>query len=309
MKLLNHLDQIDEAIRGGSVSIGNFDGLHLGHARLVRTLVGHAHRIGGAAIVLTFEPHPARVLRPEAAPAPLFWLERKAAMLAELGVDYMIAWPTDRELLSLSPEEFFNKIVQDTLDARVMIEGPNFNFGRKRAGNVDLLQQLCDASGRELEIVNPLIVGGEYVSSSRVRRLISEGDVGSARNFLTCPYRLRGTVIRGAGRGATIGYATANLDNVDTLIPAAGIYACVAHAGDIHRPAAASIGPNPTFGENEFKVEIHLLDFDGDLYGQTLEVDFLECLRGVQTFDGVDALLAQMKKDIAQARTIAEHEM
>jgi riboflavin kinase/FMN adenylyltransferase len=308
MRLLRSLDNLPADIRRGAVTIGNFDGVHRGHARIVERLLVKANEVGGPAIVFTFDPHPVRLLRPDAAPPPLTWTDRKAQLLDELGVTAVIAYPTDEALLALSPAEFFARIVRDQLGARAMVEGPNFYFGRGRAGNIDVLGQLCEQSGVSLEIVPPLVVGGQYVSSSRVREAIAAGNVDLARQLLTRPYRIRGMITHGAGRGAKIGFPTANVAAIDTLLPGQGVYAARAITQAGFWPAAVNIGPNPTFGEHALKVEVHLIDFAGSLYGQPLEVDFLARLRSIQPFPSVEALKAQLSHDVAAARRTAESE-
>jgi riboflavin kinase/FMN adenylyltransferase len=308
MRLLRSLDNLPADIRRGAVTIGNFDGVHRGHARIVERLLVMANEVGGPAIVFTFDPHPVRLLRPDAAPPPLTWTDRKAQLLDELGVTAVIAYPTDEALLVLSPEEFFARIVRDQLGARAMVEGPNFYFGRGRAGNIDVLGQLCQQSGVSLEIVPPLVVGGQYVSSSRVREAVAAGDVDLASQLLTRPYRIRGMITHGAGRGAKIGFPTANVAAIDTLLPGQGVYAARAITQSCTWPAAVNIGPNPTFGEHALKVEVHLIDFTGSLYGQPLEVDFLARLRSIQPFPSVEALKVQLSHDVAAARRIAESE-
>jgi riboflavin kinase/FMN adenylyltransferase len=289
-------------LRRGAVTIGNFDGVHRGHARIVQRLIETAKSVGGPAMVFTFDPHPVRLLRPEQAPPPLTWTDRKAELLAELGVDAVIAYPTDEALLKLSPEQFFQQIVREQLAARAMVEGPNFFFGRGRGGDIRLLGELCAASDMTLEVVEPLVEEGEFVSSSRVRDLIQSGDVAAAAQMLTCPYRIRGLVTHGAGRGHKIGFATANLEGIDTLLPSPGVYAGRAIAPAGTWPAAINIGPNPTFGENALKVEVHLIDFSGSLYGLPLEVDFLARLRDIQPFASISELVSQLAKDVEAAR-------
>jgi riboflavin kinase/FMN adenylyltransferase len=261
-----------------------------------------ARELGGPAVVFTFDPHPVRLLRPESAPPPLTWTDRKAELLHELGVDSLIAYPTDEALLALSPEEFFDQMVRERLAARAMVEGPNFFFGRGRAGNIETLGTLCQGAGLSLDVVEPLLVGDAYVSSSRVRGLIERGDVGQARELLTEPYRIRGLITHGAGRGAKIGFPTANVDAIDTLLPAVGVYGGRAITTVDTWPAAINIGPNPTFGEHALKVEVHLIGFSGNLYGQPLEVDFLARLRDIHSFASVDALKEQLSLDVAAAR-------
>ena len=304
MLLIREPDELPDTLRGGALAIGNFDGVHRGHARIVSRLTDKARAVGGPAVVLTFDPHPARLLRPQDAPAPLTWTDRKAALLAELGIDAMIAWPTDEAFLRLSAREFFDQVVRGRLDARAIVEGPNFFFGHDRQGNVDVLHHCANDAGIALDVVEPIQIDGQIVSSSRVRRLIAGGDVGGAMRMLTQPYRLRGMVTHGAGRGAKIGFPTANIDAIDTILPGPGVYAGRAFAGAEHYPAAVNIGPNPTFGDNRLKVEAYLAGFHGTLYGQPLEVDFVARLREIQTFSGVDTLKAQLAADVQDTMRI-----
>jgi riboflavin kinase/FMN adenylyltransferase len=305
MQLLRSLDNLPADLLRGAVTIGNFDGVHRGHARIVERLLAKASEVGGPAIVFTFDPHPVRLLRPEAAPPPLTWTDRKAELLGELGVAAVVAYPTDEALLALSPEDFFNRIVRRQLDVRAMVEGPNFFFGRGRAGNIDVLGKLCEKNGIKLEIVQPLELGGQYVSSSRVREAVAAGNVDLARQLLTRPYRIRGMVTHGAGRGAKIGFPTANVSAIDTLLPGQGVYAARAITTSGTWPAAVNIGPNPTFGEHVLKVEVHLIGFAGSLYGQPLEVDFLARLRNIQPFASVAELKEQLARDVTAAERIA----
>lgn len=305
MNLIRDLAALPDALRRGAVTIGNFDGVHRGHARIVERLLAQARRVGGPALVFTFDPHPVRLLRPSEAPPPLTWTDRKAELLVELGVDAMIAYPTDEALLQLEPRAFFDFIIRDRLDARAIVEGPNFHFGRHRQGNVESLRRFVDEAGLELEVVEPLKSDDEYVSSSRVRQLLAGGDVDAACAMLTRPYRIRGMVTHGAGRGAKLGFPTANVDAIDTLLPGLGVYAGIAHYDARRWPAAINVGSNPTFGEHALKVEVHLIGCHDQLYGQPLEVDFISRLRDIQPFPNVEALQAQLQRDVAEAQRIA----
>ena len=308
MKLIRDLAALPDELRAGAVAIGNFDGVHLGHARIVERLIAKAREVGGPAVVFTFDPHPVRLLRPAAAPPPLTWTDRKAELLIELGVDSMIAYPTDEALLSLSPEQFFTAIVREKLGARAIVEGANFYFGRDRAGTIDVLRRLAAEAGVAVEVVEPLVLSGEIVSSSRVRKLLAEGRVEEASRLLTRPYRIRGMVTHGAGRGAKIGFPTANVAAVDTLLPGPGVYAGAAWTVGQRYRAAINVGPNPTFGEQALKLEVHLIDFSAELYHQPLEVDFLRRLRDIQPFASVDALRAQLERDVAAAEQMTNDE-
>jgi riboflavin kinase/FMN adenylyltransferase len=304
MKLLRNLDEFPDQLRNGAVSIGNFDGVHRGHARIMQQLLDSARAVGGPAVVFTFDPHPVRLLRPELAPPPLTWTRRKADLLAELGVDAVVAYPTDRDLLELSPTEFFQRVVVEQLEALAMVEGPNFFFGKDRAGDVDQLGQLCDQADIQLEVVEPLQEGDGFISSSRVRQLIAGGDVAEAGQLLTRPYRIRGMVTHGAGRGKSIGFPTANVAAIDTLLPAHGVYAGRAYTAQGAATAAINLGPNPTFGDQSVKVEVHLIGTDESLYGLPLEVDFLSRMRDILPFDSVDQLRDQLARDVNRASSI-----
>ena len=303
MKLIRNLAEVTAELRSGAVAIGNFDGVHLGHARIAQRLIAQAQLVHGPAVVLTFDPHPVRLLRPAEAPPPLTWTDRKAELLSKLGVDCMIAYPTDEALLGLSAREFFDSIVREALDARAVVEGPNFFFGRGRQGTVEVLRQFTEESGLALEVVEPVRVAGDVVSSSRIRQLIAAGDVALAGSMLTEPYRIRGMVTHGAGRGNKIGFPTANVYAIDTLLPAMGVYAGNAAVQGVAWPAAINIGPNPTFAEQSLKVEVHLIGFSGQLYGEPLEVDFRRRLRDIQTFAGVEELKAQLRQDVLAAQS------
>lgn len=300
MRLLHDIERLPPEVLGGALTIGNFDGVHLGHARIVEAIRRQARAVHGPTIVFTFDPHPVRLLRPEQTPPPLTWTRRKAQLLAQLGVDAMIAYPTDMALLELSPEDFFQRIVIDKLQAKAMVEGPNFYFGRDRRGDTQLLGQLCDQHSLALEIVQPRQLPGDeaIISSSRVRQAIAGGEIEAARRMLTEPYRLRGMVTHGAGRGNTLGFATANLEAIDTIVPAHGVYAGYVVRQELTHAAAIHIGPNPTFGEGHAKVEAHLIDFSGSLYGEPLELAFLKRLRDVRTFSDPQQLTSQIHQDV-----------
>ncbi|MCC7086793.1 MAG: bifunctional riboflavin kinase/FAD synthetase [Pirellulales bacterium] len=304
MNLIRDLADVPVSVRRSAVAIGNFDGVHRGHARIVERLIGRARELGGAAVVFTFDPHPALLLRPEQAPPPLTWTDRKAQLLADLGVDATIAYPTDEALLQLSAEEFFQRIVCDALDGRAIVEGPNFYFGRGRKGTIGVLRKLCNRANIPLDVVEPLELDGEHVSSSRVRRLVAAGQIEDANRLLTQPYRIRGMVRHGAARGTKIGFPTANVDAVDTLLPAPAVYAGRCTVAGRTWPAAINIGSNPTFGEHGLKVEVHLVGFHDSLYGQPLEVDFLARLRDIERFADVSLLKAQLQIDVQAAVAI-----
>jgi riboflavin kinase / FMN adenylyltransferase len=299
---------VPQAFRGAFLAVGNFDGVHRGHAHLLARLRARADAVGAPAVALTFDPPPALLLRPESAPVPLTWIERKVELLAAAGASEVGVFRTGSWLLGLTAREFFERVIVGQFAARGMVEGPTFGFGRDRGGDAEILSAWCQEAGLAFEIVSPTDVAGRIVSSSRIRRCLSDGDVREAADLLGRPHRLRGLVSHGAGRGAGLGFPTANLDDVDAQIPADGVYAAWASV-DGHRfemDAAVHIGPNVTFGEQVRKVEAHLIDFSGDLYGRTIEVEFLERLRPSRKFEGLEDLLNQIRTDVDAARTIAQ---
>lgn len=285
-----------------AVTVGNFDGVHLGHAAIVRQVCAAARRLDVPAVAFTFDPHPALLLRPEMPPAPLTTPARRAALLVALGIDAVLVQPTDRVLVSLTAEEFYAEVLRKRLRARAIVEGTDFRFGTRRQGDIALLQSLCDRDGIAIETVAAVLADGQPVSSSRLRSLIAAGQVREAALLLTAAYRLTGTVVEGAKRGGPLGFPTANLSSITTLLPAAGVYAaCVTLPDRTTSPAAVHIGPNISFGETRITVEAHLIGFSGTLYGTTLDVDFLERLRDTRRFDSVDSLKTQLAADVSQA--------
>lgn len=289
------------------LTIGNFDGVHLGHRSLIEMLLEMASRRGLPSVVLTFDPPPLKLLRPDTAPKPLTWNHRRESLLKKLGVDHVHFFPTTRDLLNHSPKEFFERILIQQLRVQGMVEGPNFRFGKDRSGDVQTLRALCTQANVELEIAEPKTVGQRLVSSTQIREWIEQGDLQAANEYLFEPYRIAGVVGHGAARGRTLGFPTANIENIEVLIPKHGVYAASV-TGPVELagiPVALHIGPNPTFGENASKVEAHLLDFQGDLYGSVLELEILFSVRGVQKFRSKEELLDQLGRDIATVRSIA----
>ena len=300
MTFIRDLDELPDTFQAGALTIGNFDGVHLGHAALVKELVQAAQAAAGPAVVFTFDPHPVTVLRPELAPVPLLWMERKAELLGQLGVDLVVAYPTDKQFLELSPDAFFEKVVRGRLNTRIMVEGANFCFGHDRQGTIDTLRDHCEAAQIGLQVAESVSLAGDMISSSRIRKLVQAGELTLAGELLSRPYRVRGIVGRGAARGAGIGFPTANLTAIPNLVPGFGVYAGRTHWQGRDWPAAIHVGSNPTFEENEVKFEVHLIGFEGDLYGQALEVDIMERIRGVQTFDSKESLQEQLRHDVQQ---------
>lgn len=288
--------------------IGNFDGVHLGHRRVLSRARQLADAAGLPVVVVTFDPHPMAVLRPEHAPTTLTGLPARAELLADAGADHVLAVPFDRDIASWSPEEFVDRILVDALHAAAVVVGANFRFGQRAAGDVSLLVELGAERDFRAEGI-PLDGGPQVWSSTYVRTCIAAGDVAGAAEALGRPYAVRGVVIRGDQRGREIGYPTANVPaEGPTAVPPDGVYAGWLRRldGGDRLPAAISIGTNPTFeGVVGRRVESYVLDrTDLELYGVEVEVSFVERLRGMEAYDSLEALLDQMALDVARAREI-----
>jgi len=294
------------AFTGGAVTVGNFDGVHRAHHQLVAVTREEARRAGGPAVVVTFDPPPLALLNPAAAKQPLTTSADRFALLQAAGAERVVVLRTEAALLALSPEAFFEDVLIGLFDAKTVVEGYNFRFGRNRGGDTNALRELCTGAGRGFVEVPPLLEDAEAISSSRIRSALLAGDVTAAARWLGRRYAIAGTVVAGAQRGRTIGFPTANLAGVGTLLPKDGVYAVRVLLEDAEFAGAANIGPNPTFGEAAPKIEVHILDFAEDLYGQTLKVEFAARLRETRPFASVDELSAQLQQDVALARAAAE---
>jgi riboflavin kinase/FMN adenylyltransferase len=291
------------------VSVGNFDGVHRGHQALAAVVASEARAQAATAVVLTFDPHPSRVLAPERAPATLMTLEQRGEMLAPLGIERLVVLPFGRELAAELAASFARRILLESLAAREVVVGANFRFGRGRAGDVASLREFGAELGFRVTAVPPVLEAGAPISSTRVRDALARGDVSEAASLLGRSYFVDGTVIRGHGRGRTLGFPTANLDPENEILPAAGVYACLCTIdGRTGPPARAvvNLGRRPTFGAGALLLEAHLLDFEGDLYGFRMRVCFEARLRDELRFDGPQALLQQISRDAVAARRLLE---
>lgn len=296
---LNWNEAPPAACRGGAVAIGNFDGAHRGHA----VLVHHLRSKGRPAVVITFDPHPLTLLRPDSAPPLLTTPARRAELLHQLGADEVILLRTTRELLHLSAEAFFTGLIRDRLAAKAVVEGPNFRFGKDRLGDVEMLGELCRLAGLSLSVVDLQCLGDVEVSSTAIRAALLEGRLAEANAALGRRYNLEGVIESGQRRGTGLGFPTANLGQVVTVIPAEGVYA----ARMLGRAAAVNIGPNPTFGEGTKKIEAHVIGFQGDLYGHTVSLEFISRLRDTRRFLSVDDLKEQLRRDVERAAQEAQN--
>lgn len=293
-----------------AVAVGNFDGVHRGHQALLAAAVREARAAAGTAVALTFDPHPSRVLSPDRAPSTLMTVGQKAEILARLGADRLAVLPFTAELSQETPEEFARLVLKQALGARVVAVGSSFRFGRGRVGDVAALTALGNAMGFRVHGLDPVLHEGAPISSTRIREALARGAVEAAQDLLGRPFFVDGTVVPGAGRGRTLGIRTANLDLLNETLPGRGVYAgwCRLPGPEGGGPyrAVVNVGRRPTFGGGETTVEAHLLDFEGDLYGRGLRIEFEERLREERTFAVPEALVEQIARDIAQARRALE---
>ncbi len=311
MRTVSGLDNVSPDLAGGVLSIGNFDGVHLGHRLILDRGVELAAGTAGPLVVMTFSPHPLAVLRPDRAPPTLTPLEEKLAQLERAGADAVVVVPVDTTFLAIEADDFVRRIVAERFAPRFVVEGPSFNYGRGRQGDNETLRAAGRRHGFEVHVVESVEVETdagchEMVSSSLIRRAVSAGDMDLARRALGRPYALLGRVVEGRRRGRKLGYPTANLDAGPQLLPADGVYAGAATVAGREYPAAISIGRAPTFNETKMLVEAHLLGFNGDVYGKPIRVEVETRLRGQEAFDSPAALCEQIERDVAAARAVFE---
>lgn len=295
---------IPRAGAGSVVTVGTFDGVHRGHWQVLETLRSRAAERGVPAVLVTFDPHPLRIVRPDSAPALLTTPAEKKEILAESGLDYVVFFRFTRELQQYRPERFVREILLRRLGVRELVIGYDHGFGRGRSGDVDTLRRLGRDEGFEVRVVGPVAVANEAISSTRIRAAVQEGDMRAAAAGLGRPYTMSGVVARGEGRGRGLGFPTANIQapDGDKLLPQPGIYAVRGVLRSGARDGVLHIGPRPTFPGSPPSVELHLFDFDEDLYGETVRIDFVDWIREIRSFAGPQALVEAMRADVAVAR-------
>ena len=286
------------------LAIGVFDGVHLGHQAVVSTSARHAQEAGGTAVVVTFDPHPARVLRPQEAPRLLTATQHKIALIREQGVEHLLVIKFDREFARTPPEDFVLELVRHAQPLREICVGHEWSFGKNRAGNLALLQKLGREDGFEVVGIPPVEVDGEVVSSTAIRRAIEQGDLARAARMLGREYTILGTVERGAQLGRKLGFPTANLSAHSEQFPPNGVYAAEAKIDGATLRGVVNLGLRPTVsgGQPQRLLELHLFDLDRDIYGEEVEVRFGKYLRSEKKFDDLEALAAQIARDVAAAR-------
>lgn len=304
MKIIRHLRPGGDGETGSAVTLGNFDGVHLGHQEVLRRLLLQSEAAGALSVAVTFHPHPSSVLAPARAPLHLTDLRQRLLRLAETGVQRLILQRFSRRFSEISAERFVTDFLVRGLRAKVVVIGHNVGFGRKRAGDARLLERLGREHGFRVEVVPPVQVAHHIVSSSAIRAAIASGDLPLAEKMLGRPYEVGGRVVHGHHRGKGLGIATANLRVSRIQLPPDGVYATRIRLGAKRLSGVTNIGLNPTFGDTERAVEVHLFDFYEEIYGRRIDVVLVKRLRGEVKFPNPDALVAQIRRDIDEARHV-----
>ncbi len=305
MKIIKGTEDIPPELTDGFITIGNFDGVHLAHRHIFRELILEARQMGRKAILVTFVPHPKMILHPERRPFYLLTtLEEKIKLLSDLGLDAVILIPFTPSYGETTAESFIRDFLWDNLRVRKIFIGHDYTFGKNKAGNKDVLAAFGEKLGFDVAVINAFRVGDTVVSSTGIREAILAGDVKKAALLLGRPYNVSGAVIEGERRGRAMGFPTANVKPYKELLPERGVYAAIANLEGKRYQGVLNIGFNPTFGGNRLSLEVHLMDFSGNVYGKPLEILFIDRIREERTFPGPEELALQIKKDAEQARAI-----
>lgn len=304
MRIIRSHKNIEERFVNPVLTLGNFDGVHLGHQAIFDKVVSRAREIGGSGIAFTFEPHPLKVIAPERSPRLLNTFHGKMKLLEASGIDIVICAQFTRAFADQNPDDFARTVLHETIGVREVYVGYDYAFGKGREGSIESLKRMGRLYGFEVGVIDAIRVNDVVVSSSVIRDYLSSGTVGEAAVLLGRYYSIEGEVVHGAQRGKGLGFPTANLRTVNELIPGIGVYAVrVLIDGRSHR-GVASIGVRPTFDSGPVSIEVYLLDFHGDLYGKQMEVAFIKRLRGEEKFPDAEALVRQIRKDVQDAELV-----
>jgi riboflavin kinase/FMN adenylyltransferase len=304
MKIFRHIEDQGLLVSGTVATMGNFDGIHLGHQTLVRNTVEESQRLGYPSTVLTFEPHPLKVLAPERAPSLILSYEDKMALLQSLGVDIVVAQRFDLQFASIAADEFVCRFLVDRLKIKKLWVGRDLRFGQGRKGGTDNLLRLAPGAGFEVGVLDPILLDGIRISSSRIRQLVEEGRVDEVRPMLGRYHFVSGRIVTGHRRGQKLGFPTANIATETEVVPLNGIYATLIQVKNKQWLSVSSIGVNPTFGDGPRTVESFILDFDGDIYGERVKLAFVQRIRDEKKFVLVKDLIEQMDEDVKRAKTL-----
>jgi riboflavin kinase/FMN adenylyltransferase len=302
MQVVRNVDRCPR-IRHPVMTIGNFDGVHLGHQALLKKVIEDAKSRGGASVVLTFDPHPLKIIAPQVAPRLILTRRDRLGLLRDLGIDFTIIQKFTPAFYNLSADDFIRRYVYGIGVCSIWV-GRDFRFGKGRAGTIGNLLSWSYRKGFEVKIIEEIVASKRRISSSRIRELIETGDVNMAHRYLGRYHFILGRVVQGHRRGREFGFPTANLLTVSEVVPAEGIYATFVEFGGECFPSVTSIGWNPTFGEGPKTIETHILGFNGELYGRKLRLFFIDRLRGEKKFESVELLAAQIRQDVIDARRV-----
>jgi len=308
MKIITDLDKIREPFKDAVITIGNFDGVHLGHQALFHEVIEKADAIGGTSVAMTFEPHPMRILKHNNHPPLITLYEQKAELIERTGIDVIICVPFTKEFASLTAREFIENLLIQKIGMKTIVVGGDYSFGKNREGNLELLKTFATEMNFEVIIADWIKLSRnipDRISSTKVRELVTAGQMKEAHKMLGRHYQIRGVVVTGRDRGGKLlGIPTANINLHDELCPKTGIYAVTVEWRDAQLKGVANIGYSPTFDDHEFTVEVHILDFDNDIYDQKIRVNFIQRIRNEKKFSDISELIDQIHKDIADAREI-----
>ena len=308
MELIEHIDNIKKPYKNAVITIGNFDGVHIGHQALFHEVIEKSDALGGTSIVMTFEPHPVRVLKQNNHPPLITLYEQKVELIASSGIDVLICVPFTREFANISAREFVEDILLTRIGMKAIVVGEDYTFGKNREGNLELLQTYAENFGFEIIVADWIQMSNglaDRISSTMTRELVMAGKMAEAQKLLGRYYQIRGIVTAGRNRGGKLlGFPTANIILHDELCPKTGIYAVTVECRNKKYKGVANIGYSPTFGDQEFGVEVHILDFNDDIYGRRIRVNFIQRIRDEKKFSNISELSDQIKKDIVKAREI-----
>lgn len=304
MKIYKEIKDIKDEMKRPILTIGNFDGVHLGHQAILKKIVSRAKEAGGSSIVFTFEPHPLKVIAPDKDIRLITSCDEKTRLLEDAGVDAVICANFTREFAEQDPDEFVKNVLHEKIGVAEIYIGHDYAFGKGRKGTISHLKELGKRYGFYVGVIEPVVIDDAVVSSSRIRQMILDGNVDNAAKLLGRNYALTGIVVKGAGRGRKLGFPTANIELPSELIPKDGVYAVKVKKGDKAYDGVANIGNKPTFKNERFGVEAYLFDFNESLYNETLEIEFVKRIRNERAFKNAEELIAHMKDDVSAAKEI-----
>ncbi len=305
MNIIYDLKELKEPLKNPVLTIGNFDGVHKGHLFIFDKVKDRAKAIGGQSAVMTFEPHPIRVVKPGNGPPLITPTKQKLDLISDAGIDVIFCIPFTRQFASISAEDFVQDILVQRLGIKEIVVGYDYTFGFKRQGNISLLQEMGEKLGFKVHVVDPIRLDNALVSSTSIRELVQEGNLSEAKKLLGRDYQISGTVVKGKNRGGRLlGFPTANLKLIDELIPKGGVYAVTAIINGKTYYGVTNIGYNPTFGEEALSIETHLIDFSDNILGETIRVNFIKRLRDEKTYGSVEELAHQIALDVQEAKEL-----